>query len=209
MRHLRLLAGLLAVSAFAADPKLESLLRSVETRYNKAKTLQVLFKQEYTPQGKPKRQENGLLMLRKPGKMLWDYAQPAGKKFISDGKAAWIYTPAENRVEKMKLQETDDMRAPLAFLLGKLKFEKEFQNLTSRPEGDATRILAEPKGDNLPYTAVEFLVAADSQIRQVKVTGFDHSVHVFTFEQERVDPPLSDKLFQFQPPPGAIVEGAQ
>ena len=102
------------------------------------------------------------------------------------------------------------MRAPLAFLLGKLKFDKEFRNLTARPEGDAMRILAEPKSDNLPYTAVEFVVYADGHIREVKVTGFDRSIQTFTFDQERIDPPLADKLFQFQPPPGAIVEeGAQ
>jgi outer membrane lipoprotein carrier protein len=74
-------------------------------------------------------------MLRKPGRMRWDYSQPKGKLFISDGKFMWLYTPAENRAEKMKLQESDDMRAPLAFLLGKLNFQKEFRNLQARPEG--------------------------------------------------------------------------
>ena len=65
------------MSAFAADAKLDSLLKSVETRYNKAKTLQVLFKEEYIPPGKPRRTESGILMLRKPGKMRWDYSQPS------------------------------------------------------------------------------------------------------------------------------------
>jgi outer membrane lipoprotein carrier protein len=199
---------LLAVCGFAADPKIDALLKSAENRYNKAKTLQVLFKEEYTPQGKPRRTDTGLLMLRKPGKMRMDYAQPKGKQFISDGRNAWIYTPDENRVEKMKLEETEDMRAPLAFLLGKLKFDKEFKNITSRAEGDATRILAEPKSDNLPYTHVEFLVAPDGRIREVKVTNFDHSTLVFQFDQEKVDPPIDGKLFEFQVPKGAIVEGA-
>ena len=70
--------------------------------------------------------------------MRWDYSQPKGKLFISDGKFMWLYTPAGHghpRAEKMKLQESDDMRAPLAFLLGKLNFEKEFRNLQARPEG--------------------------------------------------------------------------
>src|ERR1700754_548023 len=102
--------------------------------------------------------------------MRMDYEQPKGQQFISDGRSAWIYTPDENRVEKLKLQETEDMRAPLAFLLGKLKFDKEFRNLTAKAEGDATRIIAEPKLENLPYTNVEFLVASDSRIREVKVT---------------------------------------
>ena len=198
------------VCALWADTPLDSLLKGVEARYNKAKTLQVLFKEEYTPPGHSRRTESGILMLRKPGRMRWDYAQPAGKLFVSDGKLLWLYTPSENRVEKMKFQESDDMRAPLAFLLGKLHFDKEFRNLQAKPEGADTRITAEPKTDNLPYSAVEFLVASDGHIKEVKVTGFDKSVLNFTFDQERVDPKLDDKLFNFQVPKGAeLVETGQ
>ena len=202
--------GLVAVSAFAGDAALDGLLKSVEARYNKAKTLQVAFHEDYTPQGRPRRSESGTLMLRKPGRMRWDYTQPKGKLFVSDGKYLWLYTPAENRAEKMKFQESDDMRAPLAFLLGKLNFQKEFRNLQAKPEGAGTRITAEPKTDNLPYSAVEFVVSPDRQIREVKVTGFDHSILEFHFDQERVDPSLDNKLFQFQVPKGAeLVEAGQ
>ena len=197
------------MSALSADTSLDSLLKGVESRYNKAKTLQVAFHEEYTPLGRPRRSESGTLQLRKPGKMRWDYEQPKGKLFISDGKFLYLYTPAENRYEKMKLQESDDMRAPLAFLLGKLNFEKEFRNLQAKPEGDGQRITAEPKTDNLPYSAVEFVVGPGSVIRVVKVTNFDRSVLEFHFDNEKVDPPLDAKLFQFQVPKGAelIEEG--
>lgn len=202
--------GLLAVCAFGADTRLDTLLKGVEARYNKAKTLQVLFTEVYAPPNKARRTESGILMLRKPGKMRWVYSQPPGKLFISDGKQLWLYTPEDNRVEKMKMKETDDLRAPLAFLLGKLDFDKEFRNLQSTAEGAGTRITAEPKTDNLPYSAVEFLVAPDNHIKEVKVTGFDRSILHFTFDQERVDPPLDGKLFQFQPPKGAeLVEAGQ
>ena len=58
--------------------------------------------------------------------MRWEYSQPAGKLFLSDGKLIYYYNPIANRAEKMKLQESEDMRAPLAFLLGKLDFQKDF-----------------------------------------------------------------------------------
>ncbi len=102
------------------------------------------------------------------------------------------------------------MRAPLAFLLGKLHFDKEFRNLQGKPDGAGTRITAEPKSDNLPYSAVEFVVTSDQRIREVKVTGYDKSVLDFTFDQEKLDPPLADKTFQFQMPKGAeLVEAGQ
>ena len=212
MSPFRLVLGVLVVSAFAGDGGVDGLLKGVETRYNRATTLQVLFREEYTPPGPgggpARRLESGRLILQKPGRMRWDYSQPKGKLFISDGKFMWLYTPSENRAEKMKLQESDDMRAPLAFLLGKLNFAKEFRNLHARPEGAGTRIMAEPKTDNLPYSAVEFVVTAENRIHEVKVTGFDNSILDFTFEEEIVNPPLDGKLFQFQPPPGAeVVEG--
>ncbi len=199
-----------AVCAFGADAQLSSLLKGVEQRYNKAKTLQVLFKEVYTPPGKPRRTESGILMLRKPGKMRWQYSQPAGKLFISDGKWLWLYSPQDNKAEKMKFKETDDLRAPLAFLLGKLDFDKEFSNLRGHREGNGMRIEAEPKTDTLPYSAVEFLLGPDSTIQEVKVTTFDKAILHFYFEQERMNPALKNDLFGFQPPKGVeVVEAVQ
>ena len=123
------------VSALAADPQLGNLLATVEARYNHAKTLQVIFQEQYTRQGEPHRAEGGRLQLRKPGKMRWDYTEPQGKLFVCDGKYLYLYTPADNRAQRMKLKETDDMRAPLAFLLGKLHFEREFRNLQAHSGG--------------------------------------------------------------------------
>ena len=205
---IRLMIGLLAVSAFAADAPLEALLKKVEARYNRTKTLQVLFTEQYTPPSSAHRTEGGVLLLRKPGRMRWDYTQPKGKLWVSDGKDWWLYTPADNRAETGKLKDSEDMRAPLAFLLGKLHFDKEFRNLKGVPEGADTRVTAEPSTDNLPYSAVEFEVTPENRIRYVKVTGFDHSVLEFTLDQEKLDPPLDSALFQFRLPPGATLEDA-
>jgi len=72
------MAGLLAVSAFAGDARLEALLKSVETRYNRANSLQVLFREDYTPVGRVRKSESGMLLLRKPGRMRWEYTAPRG-----------------------------------------------------------------------------------------------------------------------------------
>lgn len=198
------------MSAFAADAKVDALLKDVEAHYNQAKTLQVLFQEDYTAPGKARATDRGILMLRKPLRMLWDYSQPVGKLVVSDSKFLWVYTPNDNKVQQLKLQETNDMQAPLAFLLGKLDFSKEFKNLRAREEGTDTRIVCEPKTDNLPYSAVEFLVTRDGRIREVKVTDFNNAVLDFVFDQERLNPPLDPHLFQFQVPKGAeLVQAGQ
>ena len=210
MKPIRLSLCLLSVSLLGATPDLDSLLKAVETRYNHAQTLEVAFHEQFTGPGQPRRMESGTLLLRKPGRMRWDYTSPVGKLFVSDGKFLYLYTPDNRVVEKTRMKESDDMRAPLAFLLGKLHFAKEFRNIKAQPAGDLTRITAEPKADTLPYTSVEFLVGAGDQIRHVKVIGFDQSVLEYDFEREKLNPPLEARLFQFRMPPGAeLVETAQ
>lgn len=193
------------MSAFAADGSTATLLKTVEQRYNRADSLQVLFREDYTRNGHAHRTESGLLDLRKPGRMRWEYSDPKGKLAVCDGKTFWTYDPSDNQVQKTPLKATDDLQAPIAFLLGKLHFEKEFRNIQGKPEGNDTRITAQPKSDNLPYSAVEFLVTSDGRIREVKVTRLDNSIMVYSFDQEKLNPPLDDKLFHFQAPKGAEV----
>jgi outer membrane lipoprotein carrier protein len=192
--------------ALPADTSLTRTLRGVEDRYNRAQTLQIAFNEAYTAQGKTWKPESGTIFLRKPGRMRWEYDSPKGKVFLSDGKFVYLITPDSNRVQKMKAKETEDMRAPLAFLLGRLHFEKDFQNFQSRQDGAVTAITAEPKSADLAYTKVEFAVSPDFQIRRLQVTGQDHSVHEFKFDQEKMNPPLNGKLFEFQLPPGSMLE---
>jgi outer membrane lipoprotein carrier protein len=210
MTRVALLLIASAVWAGGADSPLDSMLRAVEGRYNRAQTLQVTFSETYTGPQRPRKTESGRLYLRKPGRMRWEYTQPAGKLFVSDGKWLYLYTPGAEQAEKIMVKESDDMRAPLAFLLGKLDFDRDFRNFQSRQEGADTVIAAEPKADNLPYTHVEFAVTPDFRLRRVQVTGFDKSVLDYSFESETRNPALDARLFRFQPPAGvAIVETSQ
>lgn len=183
------------------------MLKAVEARYNSAKTLEVAFSETYAAQGKPKRTESGVLSLRKPGRMRWEYTQPAGKLFVADGKFFYLYSPSSQRVTKTKAKESEDMHAPLAFLLGRLNFSKDFRELSARPEAGGTWVSAIPKSDQLPYTKVDFWVVESARIAKVNVYGQDQSVLEFTFESEKRNPKLGDTLFKFTPPAGAeIVE---
>lgn len=194
--------------AGATDP--DALLKTIEARYNHTQSLRLDFSESYAGMKRPVQRESGTLWLRKPGRMRWDYAMPAGKVFISDGRDVVLYTPGDASAQKSKLKESEDMRAPLAFLLGKLEFKKEFRNFQTRTEGSEVWIEAEPKSQNLAYTRVEFLALPDGEIRRVRVTGQDQSTLDFTFTNEQLNAPVSPSLFMFHPPPGVpIVEGGQ
>jgi outer membrane lipoprotein carrier protein len=182
---------------------LAKILKGVEEHYNRTQTLQVSFAEIFTMQGR-KRTEKGDLYLRKPGRMRWQYSTPAGKLFVSDGKYIYSYIPSENRAERINFKETEDMRAPLAFLLGRLNFHDDFRDFRQEPDGRGSLfITAIPKSDKLPYTEATFLVSPDSVIHYIEVKGQEGSVTEFTFEGEKKNPLLSDALFRFTPPPGA------
>lgn len=193
----------MACAALAAGTiDIDRTLQGVEDRYNHTQTLQLAFTETYRAQGRV-RVEKGELYLRKPGRMRWQYTAPPGKLYVSDGKFIYSYTPQENRAEKMKLKEADDMRAPLAFLLGKLHFADDFREFRAHPEEDGVSITAIPKSDKLPYSEISFLAASDNSIRHLEVKGQDNSVLEFVFENEKKDPAIPDTLFRFEPPAGA------
>jgi outer membrane lipoprotein carrier protein len=195
------LLSALAIAAHAAELDIPRTLKGVEDRYNRAKTIRVTFTETYSAQ-RGKIVEKGELYLRKPGRMRWEYTSPAGKLFVSDNKFLYSYVPEEKRADKMLMKETEDLRAPLAFLLGRLQFDNDFKEFRGRLENGGTFITAIPKSDKMPYEEVSFLAGGDFSIRRLIVKGHDRSTIEFVFENEKVNMPIADAMFQFAPPPG-------
>ena len=201
-------AGVLALAwaipgGAAESMDLQSTLKGVQDRYNKIQTLQVKFTETLTSRGRT-RTDSGTLYLRKKGKMRWEYA--SGTLFISDGKFIYSYYPDEHRAEKTSMKETDDMRAPLAFLLGDVDFARDFGQYDSKPEDGGLLITALPKSDKFPYTQVTFLVTPNFTIRRLSVKLQNNDLMVFTFEDEKKNPLLTGALFEFTPPKGVELD---
>ena len=196
--------SLLPVTSFADGAiDLQKLLKEVESRYNRAVTLQLTFQEIYTFQGRPRTPERGELLLRKPGRMRWQYTKPIGKLLVSDGKDIFYYNAQTNRAERMRVKEAEDMRAPLAFLVGRLDFNRDFRQYTTRWDNGKIWVTCIPKSDKLPYTQVEFLTSAGGRIDHVRVVGQDRSIIDFDFSGEVINPPVAEQMFHFQIPPGA------
>jgi len=201
---------LAALMVPATATTLGDTLKAIENRYNHAKSLKLDFSQLYVAAHRPAQNESGVLYLRKPGRMRWEYSNPPGKLFLADGKYTWLYNPDDHRAEKAELKMSDDMRAPLAFLLGKLDFQRDFKSFESHKDANgALWILAFAKNDNLPYTQVEFLATPEGRIQRIRVTNQDQSKLEYTFSNEQLNAPVSSKLFDFTPPAGTEVVEAQ
>lgn len=199
--------GLSLVGFAQAD--FQQVLKSVEQRYNQPKTMQFLFQQSFAGPGRMTRVESGELTLSKPGKMRWDYTVPAGKVFLTDGTYAWFYSPSAGRVERTKTKESADLRAPLAFLMGRLDFQRDFREFRYRTENGEYHVVAAPKSDKAPYTEVEFIVTTDFTIRELAVKGHDRSLMRFRFSLERANVKFPPAHFTFQPPTGIPIVDVQ
>ncbi|MGI8742075.1 MAG: LolA family protein [Bryobacteraceae bacterium] len=209
MTRLALWLSLIGVPLLAADTDLNRMLKAVENRYNHARTLQVRFTESYRGQGRPRQDEAGKLTIQKPGRMRWDYSIPAGKFFLSDGKNVYLYTPEFKRVERMLLKETDDMRAPLAFLLGKLDFSRDFRDIQMSSDGGNYVIQGKAKSDKLPYDRIEMWITPGYEIRKMILNEQDSSVLTYDFEHETLNPAVDDRLFKFQMPAGAALVNSE
>ena len=128
---LRVAGLVLPTAGFAADVK--ALAAAVDSHYNHLRSLQAEFTEIYRGAGMD-RTESGTLWLKKPGKMRWEYRSPKDKLFVSNGKDAWFYVPADRQARKEDAKKLEDVRSPLAFLLGKAKLEKELQGLSLAPD---------------------------------------------------------------------------
>ena len=202
-------------SARAQD--IRQLAHAVDDHYNHLRSLQADFTEIYRGEG-TERVEAGTLWLKKPRKMRWEYRSPKEKLFISDGQAVWFYLPAERQLRKTTLKKLDDLRAPLAFLLGKTKLENELRGLSkvvdqSPLSPENTLLRGVPQGVVSQSTVgqaneVQLEITPSDQIVRIVLMGADGATTEFRFASWKENLELSDSRFQFTAPPGVeTVEG--
>ena len=196
---------------------IHQLAHAVDDHYNHLRSLQADFTEIYRGEG-AERVESGTLWLKKPRKMRWEYRSPREKLFISDGQAVWFYLPAERQLRKTTLKKLDDLRSPLAFLLGKTKLENELRGLSkvvdqSPLSPDNTLLRGVPQGVVLQSMAgqtneVQLEITPSDQIVRILLLEADGATTEFRFAGWKENLELSDSRFQFTPPPGVeTVEG--
>lgn len=204
---------MLGVSA-VGQTNVHAVADKVDQRYNAMHTLQADFVETYTGTGMT-RTESGKLLLKKPGQMRWDYAQPRSKVFVTDGHMAWFYVPGEKQARRTSIKQLDDLRSPLRYLLGKTKLEKELDGLSLAPDqtpvnaGDVV-LRGVPRGmrDRVEQTLLE--IAPDGLIVRILVQELDGSETEFRFHQQKENVQVSDQQFHFVPPAGVeVVAGTE
>jgi outer membrane lipoprotein carrier protein len=192
----------------AAHNSALDLARRVDRHYNQLHSLRATFTESYEGMGM-RRAESGTLLLLKPGRMRWDYSQPAGKLFLLDGASAWFYAKGDPQVQRIPAKKLDDLRSPLRFLLGHTQLEKELVGLTARPAADGRFTLTgQPKGQEQRVRRLALTVTAEGAIAAIEIEETDGALTRFVFTREELNPSLPPALFRFTPPAGVPVVDA-
>jgi outer membrane lipoprotein carrier protein len=190
------------------EPSAHDLAQRVDRHYNQLHSLKAGFTEHYEGMGM-QRTESGTLLMLKPGRMKWEYASPAGKLFVLDGKFAWFYTAGDPQVQRMPAKELDDLRSPLRFLLGHTELEKEMSALTLTAEANGQFTLAgQPKGQEKRVSRLALTVTAEGTITGIVIEEVDGEVTRFVFTGEEPDAVIPAETFRFTPPAGVPVVDA-
>jgi outer membrane lipoprotein carrier protein len=192
-----------------AQTDVHALAARIDQHYDHIRTLEAKFAETYKGAGMT-RTETGTLLLKKPGRMRWDYDQPHPKLFLTDGSIAWFYVPGEQQARRTPVKELDDLRSPLRYLLGKTKLEKELRGLSMasdvQPLVPGNVVLrGVPRGmqERVAETLLE--VTPEGVISRIVVEELDGSVTEFRFLQQKENVEISDRQFQFTAPAGVEV----
>jgi outer membrane lipoprotein carrier protein len=185
----------------------DAVVRRVDDHYNHLASLRAHYVERYSGMGM-ERAEEGTLLLKKPGRMRWSYAEPVGKVFVLDGKYAWFYTPGDAQATRVPAKQLDDLRSPLRFLLGHTQLKKELDNLTVVVDGSGFRIAGVPKGMAQRVKLLTLGVTAAGAIQTMRLEEVDGAVTEFAFSEMQENVPVKDADFVFTPPAGvAVVNG--
>jgi outer membrane lipoprotein carrier protein len=180
----------------------------VNRHYNQLRSLKAGFVESYDGLGM-RRTESGTLLLLKPGRMKWEYSQPAGKLFLLDGRYAWFYSRGDSQVQRIPARELDDLRSPLRFLLGRTELERELSSLTLAPAANGQFALTgQPKGQEKRVARLTLTVTADGSINGIEIEEVDGALTRFTFTGEQPNAPIPVETFHFTPPAGVPVVDA-
>lgn len=195
----------MAAGAGAQQPSLHDVAKRVDDHYNHLQSLRLDYTERYHGMGMD-RTESGTLLLKKPGRMRWNYSAPVGKVFVLDGKNAYFYTPGDAQAQRIPAKQLDDLRSPLRFLLGHTQLEKELVNVTMSSTPAGTVLAGVPKGMEQRVKSLAVTVdPATGVIRGLRLEEIDGAVTEFRFANLKENVPVKDEDFRFVAPAGVNV----
>jgi outer membrane lipoprotein carrier protein len=151
--------------------------------------------------------ERGDVLIKKPGRMRWNYTTPEKKTFISDGIKIYMHIPADKQVMVSDVPREDQATSAVMFLLGKGNLTRDFSAEFGKGGTDSAHVLRlTPKVRQADYDWLEVTVdKATMQILGLKAGDGQGGTSTFRFTNIKENVGLADKTFAFSIPRGTEV----
>lgn len=199
----------------AAEPTAAEFAQALQRKYDTVKAFSSDF--VHTHRGGVLNTQltgRGRLLVKKPGRMRWEYTAPEKQLFVSDGVKSYFYVPEDRQVIVSSVPPEDQATTPALFLSGKGNLARDFTpSLVNPPEGTApgSRALKlVPKAAQPDYDWLTVVVDAGTLgLRGLLYGDSQGGTSAFSFVNLKENPAIADKAFDFTPPRGVdIVTGS-
>lgn len=151
--------------------------------------------------------EQGIVQVKKPGKMRWEYDAPDEKVFVSDGQRLYFHDPANNQVTISEIPRGEQPASAAQFLAGRGDITRDFA--VSFAEGGSPASYAlklVPRRPQDEYDWLEIVVDRDTfRIQALTAVQKGGTRDTFLFSDFKENIGIPDKAFQFQIPRGVEV----
>ena len=212
LRGAALVALAVTVAALrAADSTAPELAAALQKKYDAIKDFSADFSHTYEG-GVLRKQltERGHLLVKKPGKMRWDYSAPEAKQFVSDGVKMYSYIPQDKQVIVASIPQDEDAPTPTLFLAGKGSVTRDFTpSLVDAPPGmpaGSRALKLVPRSRQRDYDwLVLVLEPGTLSIRGLLTVDEQGGKSSFSFTNLKENAGLTDKDFDFKIPRGVDV----
>ncbi len=208
MRLRSLAAGvflLLTGSVGAQSPTPDTVARDVQRKYDKVTDFSADFVHSYRG-GVLKQQatERGTVLVKKPGKMRWEYTAPEKKLFVSDGHKIYSYIPQDRQVIVGTMPTDERAPTPALFLTGKgditRDFNAAFDTVAEAPPGSVVLKLT-PKRREPEYESLTLVLDPDTlTLRMLITVDSQGGRSAFTFSNLKENVGVADNQFVFKMP---------
>ena len=176
-----------------------------QKHYRGIRTLQADFSQVYSAH-MVRDEEHGILMLKKPRMMYWEYRDPVEKYLIANGRQAYFYVPQDRQVF---VYELEDDRLFL-FLMGEGQVARDFEvafETEELPLQDGNFLMRlTPREEEASFSQILLEIApASYQIERLVSIEPIGARNDYILKNVREDVSIPDRRFRFKRPKGVEV----
>ena len=150
------------------------------------------------------------MLIKKPGKMRWEYRAPEEKLFVSDGAKIYSYIPQDKQVIVSSVPTDDQATTPTLFLAGKGHLTRDFTAaIVELPAGAPPGTRALKLVPILPQRDYDWLILeidpGTLQIRGLVTVDAQGGTSSFSFTNLKENVGVADRTFTFKMPRGVDV----